>query len=168
MTDLLRFLGLNKQKGNSASPPPASPPPASLPAPLADALDDLFRTMSRGKNMQGCSTEDSYKTLLTMNKASIKFDRESGLDADTRDLLNARAMAARDNRLSDVLGELIGLLYVDLKSYVEEHGWTPETVSRYQHLQYRCELLPLLSEQEQLLDLLDDFREDTFEKKNVF
>ena len=156
MTDLLRFLGLNKQNGNSA----ASPPPASLPAPLADALDDLLRTMSRGKNMP----EDSYKTLLKMSRASIKFDRESGLDADTRDLLNARAMASRDNQLRDVLGELIGLLFVDLKSYVKEHGWTPETVNLYQHLQLRCELLPILSEQEQLLDLLDEFREDTFEK----
>ena len=109
--------------------------------------------------------EDSYKTLLRMSKAAIKFDRESGLDADTRDLLNARAMASRDNQLRDVLGELIGLLFADLKSYVEEHGWTPETVNLYQHLQLRCELLPILSEQEQLLDLLDEFREDTFEKK---
>jgi len=89
MTDLLRFFRLNKQNGNSA----ASPPPASLPAPLADALDDLLRTMSRGKNMP----HDSYKALLKMTKAAIKFDRESGLDADTRDLLNARAMASRDN-----------------------------------------------------------------------
>ena len=160
MNNLLRFLRLNKQNGNSA----ASPPPASLPAPLADALNDLLRTVSRGENMP----EDSYKTLLKMNKAAIKFDRESGLDADTRDLLNARAMASRDNSLSDVLGELIGLLYVDLKSQVKRSGWTPETVSRYQHLQLRCELLPLLSEQEQLLDLLDEFREDTFENGNTF
>ena len=160
MSNFLRFLGINKQNGNSAaSPPPASPPTASLPAPLADALNDLLSTMSRGENMQGCSTEDSYKTLLKMNKAAIKFDRDSGLDAATRDLLNARAMASRDNQLSDVLGELIGLLFADLKSYVEEHGWTSKSVSRYQHLQYRCEMLPLLSEQEQLLDLLDEYQQ---------
>jgi len=160
MTDLLRFLGFNKQNGST----PASVPDTILPAPLADALADLLRTMSRGENLP----HDSYKTLLKMSRASIKFDRESGLDSATRDLLNARAMASRDNQLRDVLGELIGLLYVDLKSYVEEHGWTPETVNLYQHLQLRCELLPILSEQEQLLDLLDDFREDTFENGNTF
>jgi len=127
----LRFLGLSRQNGNSM--------PAPAPAPLPESADP-------------------YDTLLDTFKAQIQFDRDSGLDAAARDLLNAQSIAFKAYSLRDVLGELIQKLFVELNKGVKRSGWTAKNISRLEHLSRRCEQLPIESESEQLLDLLDEYR----------
>ncbi len=141
----LRFLGLNKDNGNSghqAGEPGTGPDvaPTTSHSPLPDSPDPI------------------YNELLDIYKAYIQLEHDAGWDAARRDLLNAQSLAHKAYSLRDVLGELIGLLFVDLRKGVKRFGWTPKNISRLQHLHDRCEELPIDREVEQVLDLLDEYR----------
>lgn len=102
--------------------------------------------------------EGAYASLLEMFKAQIQFDRDSGLDAATRDLQSAQSMAMQGHTLRDALLEIFALLFPVLRDRVQQVGWTPETVRQLEHLRRRCEAFPVEREREELLDLLDEYR----------
>ena len=102
--------------------------------------------------------EGAFATLVKEFQEQIKFDRDSGADAATRDLQSAQSMARKAYDLRDALLEIISLLFPVLLSCVERNGWTPDTVRQLDHLRRRCEQLPVEREREGLLDLVDEFR----------
>ena len=114
--------------------------PDATPAPLPDSPDPI------------------YNELLDIYKAYIQLEHDAGWDAARRDQINAQSIAFKAYSLRDALGELIQKLFVELNKGVKRSGWTAKNISRWEHLIRRCEQLPIESESEQALDLLDEYR----------